>query len=159
MADKNPFNLEGRRAAGPDRAHVARDWTPEEVATKTAGYIDVPPDGWANVKNGTHVRYFTKEHGFRPGGFVVANPFDTKTRDGPEKRFIKLQNSFNSKARDYATWIVAYEDLTRLLIKLDTGTLLLQERQEDITARVNENIRKLSDYVKALEKRVAALER
>jgi hypothetical protein len=89
----------------------------------------------------------------------VANPFDTKTRDGPEKRFIKLQNSFNSKARDYATWIVAYEDLTRLLIKLDTATLLLQERQEDITARVNENIRKLSDYVKALEKRVAVLER
>lgn len=163
MADKkNPFNLEERdnnKRGGPDRAHVAHDWTPDEIAEKTQGYLEVAPEFWAHIRVGQHVRYFTKEHGFRPGGFIQQNPFDTKTKDGPEKRFFKIQNGFNDKVRGYASWLVAYEDTSRMLIKLDTASLILMQMQEAIAVRANENIRKITEFVKKLDGRVAALEK
>jgi len=157
-ADKNPFNLEGRDG-GPDRARVARVWTAEEQTEKLGGYLEVPPEFWDQIRYGTHVRYVTKAEGFRPGGFVLKNPFDTKPKGGAdEKRFMKLQNGFSDKARDYQQWVVAYEDVAKFYIKPDAGVLVMVQMLETAVKGLNTNIRKLAEHSKMLEGRIAALE-
>jgi hypothetical protein len=156
---KNPFDLEGR-AEGPDKAARARAWTPEEQAEKLSGYLEVPPEYWDQVRYGTHVRYFSKTEGFRPGGFVIKNPFDTKPRGGDvEKRFIKLQNGFNDKARGYQQWVVAYEDTEKIYIKPDAAVLVMMQSLEGVVKGLNDNIRKVAEHSKRLEARLVALER
>jgi hypothetical protein len=156
--DKNPFDLEGRDG-GPDRARPARVWTAEEQAEKLNGYLEVPPGYWEQIRYGTHMRYFSRTEGFRPGGFVVKNPFDTKPKGGAvEKRFVKLQNGFNDKARDYQQWVVAYEDIAKIYIKPDAGTLVVMHSLEIAVKGLNENIRKLAEHSKKLEARLAACE-
>ena len=158
MEDKNPFNLEGHDG-GPDRPHTARVWTAEEQAEKLTGYLKVDPDFWEQIRYGTHMRYITKAGEFRSGGFVLKNPFDTKPRGGAvEKRFVKLQNGFNDKARGYQQWVAAYEDLAEVYIKPDAGVLMMMRSLETAVRGLNENIRKVAKHSKKLEARVAALE-
>ncbi len=158
MADKNPFDLDGRDE-GPDRPHQARVWTAEEQAEKLSGYLEVDPEFWDQIRYGTHVRYVTKADGFRPGGFVLKNPFDTKPRGAAaEKRFIKLQNGFNDKARGYQQWVAAYEDIVKMYIKPDAGVLMMMKSLEIAVRGLNDNIRKLAEHQKKLGERVAALE-
>ena len=158
MAEKNPFNLEGR--AGPARAHVARVWTEEEKAEKLSGYLDVPAEFWDQIRYGSHVRYETRADGFRPGGFVMKNPMDTKPKGGAvEKRFMKLQNGFNDKARGYQQWVVAYEDVVKFYIKPDAAVLVMMQSLESAVKGLNDNIRKLAEHAKKLEARLSALER
>lgn len=159
MAEKksNPFSLDARE--GPERPHVARDWTEEEIAKKLAGYLEIPPEFWDQVRYGEHVRYFTKKDGFRPGGFVLKNPYDIKPKGAAnEKRFIRLQNGFVEKAAGYAVWPVAYEDLERLYVKPNAATSVMMASQEIVTRKLNGNIRKLTEHIKTLELRLAALE-
>jgi hypothetical protein len=157
-ADKNPFDLEGRNE-GPDRARGGRVWTAGEQAEKLSGYLEVPPEYWDQIRYGTHVRYYSKTEGFRPGGFVVRNPFDTKPKGAAaEKRFMKLQNGFNDKARGYQQWIVAYEDVAKFYIKPDAAVLVMMQSLEIAVKGLNENIRKLAEHSKKLESRIAALE-
>ena len=159
MADKNPFELDGRDG-GPDKPHAARVWTAEEQAEKLSGYLEVAPEYWDQIRYGTHVRYITKAGEFRPGGFVLKNPFDTKPRGAAEeKRFIKLQNGFNDKARGYSQWIAAYEDIAKIYMKPDAGVLMMMQSLETAVRGLNENIRKLAEHSKKLEQRIAALER
>ena len=158
-AEKNPFDLEGRDE-GPERASRARTWTPEEQAEKLSGYLEVPPEYWDQIRYGTHIRYFTKAEGFRPGGFVMRNPFDMKPKGGhADKRFMKLQNGFNDKARGYQQWIVAYEDVAKFYIKPDAAVLVMLQNLETVVRALNENNGKLVEHVKKVEARVAALER
>jgi hypothetical protein len=159
MAEKNPFDLEGRDG-GPERPHAARVWTAEEQAEKLNGYLEIAPEFWEQIRYGTHVRYVTKAGDFRPGGFVLKNPFDTKPKGGTvEKRFMKLQNGFNDKARGYASWLLAFEDAAKIYIKPDAGVLMVLQSLETAVRGLNENIRKLAEHSKKLEQRIAALER
>jgi hypothetical protein len=134
------------------------EWTEGEKVEKLRGYVEVPPEYWEQVRYGTHLRYYTKADGFRPGGFVLKNPFDTAPGDGAPKRFLKLQNGFSDKVRGYAQWLVAYEDLARIFIKPDAGTLVALQLIELAVKGLNENIRKLAEYSKKLESRLSALE-
>ena len=96
---------------------------------------------------------------FRPGGFVLKNPFDAKPQGGvDEKRFLKLQNGFNPKAHDYAEWVVAYEDLDQLYAKGDGCTLSVREDLLTAVRGLNHNVHKLADFCKKLDRRLAALE-
>jgi hypothetical protein len=157
MAEKNPFDLEGR--GGPERKHPARVWTPEEQAEKLTGYIEITPKYWELIRYGTHVRYITAAGDFRPGGFVLKNPFDTKPRGGHvEKRFLKLQNGFNEKVQGYQQWVVAYEDLAKVYVKPDAAAMMQRDDLMAVTNNLNENIRLLSAYAKRLDARIAALE-
>ena len=156
LTDKNPFDLAGRDE-GPDRARVARVGTAEEQAEKLCGYLEVPPEFWDQIRYGTHVRYFSKTEGFRPGGFVLKNPFDTN--GGVEKRYMKLQNGFNDKARGYQAWVVAYADTAQFYIKPDAAALVMMQSLELAVKGLNDNIRRLAEHSKRLESRVAALER
>jgi hypothetical protein len=158
MADKNPFELEGRDG-GPDQKKPAHVWTPAEQAEKLHGYLEVDPPYWDLIRYGTHVRYYTKAGEFRVGGFVSKNPYDVKPRgEAVEKRFMRLQNGFNDKARGYASWLMAYEDTARVFIKPDAGVLMMIKNLEAAVKGLNENIRKLAEHAKRLDARVAALE-
>ena len=159
MADKNPFELEGREG-GPDRPYPTKAWTEAEQAEKLNGYLEVSPEFWDQIRYGTHLRYITKEGQFRPGGFVLKNPFDTKSKGSTEeKRFIKLQNGFNDKARGYQQWVAAYEDLAKVFIKPDAGVLMMMQNLEVAVRGLNENIRKLAIHSKKLEERLSILEK
>jgi hypothetical protein len=156
--DKNPFELGGRNE-GPDRVQGGRTWSAEEQAEKLNGYLEVPPDCWDQIRYGTHIRYFSKAEGFRPGGFVMRNPFDTKPNGGTtEKRFMKLQNGFNDKVRGYQQWVVAYEDVAKFYIKPDAAVLVMMQSLEGAVKGLNDNIRKLAEHFKKLESRITALE-
>lgn len=158
-AEKNPFDLEGRDG-GPERAHRARVWTEEEQAERLGGYLEIPPEFWSQIRYGTHVRYFTKTDGYRPGGFVVKNPLDSEAAaGGAEKRFMKLQNGFNDKARGYQQWVVSYADVEKMFMKPDASALVVMQSLEIAVKGLNDNIRKLADHSKKLEARVGALER
>jgi hypothetical protein len=162
--EQNVFDLKDR--GGPERKRAGRVWTDEEKRERLTGYLEIPAQYWENVRYGAHVRYCTKKDGYKPGGFVVRNPFDTKARgEAAEKRFMKLQNGFNEKAAGYASWLVAYEDLDQVFVKADAPALVAIENVREAAVGLNENIRKLAkhqkrlaDRVGALEQRVAALE-
>ena len=160
MAEKNPFDLDEHPPAdGPERPHPARVYTAEEEANKLTGYLEIDPEFWDQIRYGTHMRYYTKKEGYRPGGFVLKNPFDTKPRGGTtEKRFIKLQNGFSDKAKDYHQWIVAYEDIQKIYIKPDAGVLMTLKSLAATTTKLNGNIRSLADFSKKLEARLKAVE-
>ena len=159
LADKNPFDLEGRDG-GPDRTRGVRIWTAEEQAEKLSGYLEVPPEYWDQIRYGTHVRYFSKVEGFRPGGFVMKNPFDTKPKGAAvEKRFMKLQNGFSDKARGYQQWLVSYADTAKFYIKPDAAVLVMMQSLEIAVKGLNDNIRKLAEHSKKLEARIASLEK
>ncbi len=160
-AAKDPFDLRARAGgAGQARPHAAREWTAEEQAEKLKDYLEVAPEHWEHIRYGAHVRYVTNEGLFRPGGFVKRNPLDMQPRGGPdEKRFMSLQNNYNDKAAGYATWLVAYEDIEKIYVKPDAGTLTVFTDLKAAVHGLNENIRRLAEFAKKLSERVDALER
>lgn len=158
--DKNPFDLEGRNEGPEQWGPGRRVWTLEEQSDRLSGYLEIPPAYWDQIRYGKHVRYFTKAEGYRPGGFVLKNPFDTKPKGGAEdKRFIKLQNGFFEKARGYAQWIVAYEDIEKIYVKPDAEVLVTLQSLEVAVKGLNDNIRKIAEFTKKIDARLAALER
>jgi hypothetical protein len=175
MAEKNPFALPAKaapaRGAAPQRAAAApraapagpppppRVWSEEEIKQKLAGYILIPPHLWEQIRYGTHVRYFDKTRGFRSGGFVVRNPIESAKPGAAPKRYMKMQNGYNDKARGkHAEWLCCYDDIERIYVKPDATTLAILQTLEQAVAGLNANNRKLAEYAKKLEARVAALE-
>lgn len=159
MAQANPFDLTTGQQdrSGPNRAQHARTWTEKEKLERLQGYILIPSEFWPNLKYGTHVRYVTKAGEYRPGGFILKNPFDTKPRGGTEeKRFMKFQNNFNSKARGHVEWIAAYEDLEHVYAKMDAVALAMHQNMEKAVTALNANIRKLAAHAKELEAELKA---
>jgi hypothetical protein len=71
---------------------------------------------------------------------------------------MRLQSGFNERAPGYFSWVVAYEDISRLFIKPDAAALTVMASLEDAVRGLNENIRKIADYAKGLSVRIAALE-
>lgn len=55
--------------------------------------------------------------------------------------------------------LIEYEDLARLYIKPDAGTLQVIKDLETAVGGLNANIRKLAAYTQGLEARIAALEK
>lgn len=154
MANNNVLQIPA--AAGPPAAA----WGPAEVKERLRGYVEVSRKHWPNVSYGTHVRYREKAGAFRPGGFVLKNPFDTKVRGGAEeKRFLKLQNGFNKAAQGHKEWIVAYEDIEALYSKADGATLTVREEYQRTASQLGENDKRLREYVVGLQQRTAALEK
>lgn len=156
--EKNPFDLDEKRD-GPDRVHKSKVWTLEEQEEKLKGYLEIPPEFWDLIKHNSHVRYFTKEDGFRPGGFVLQNPFDYTPKGGNnERRAMKFQNGFYPKAPGYAQWIAAYEDVTKFYMKSDASVSMMLQSLEIAIKGLNDNIRKLADHSKKNDARITALE-
>jgi hypothetical protein len=159
----NPFTLDKSVVAGSknNKAKIpAKSWTNNEIKEKLEGYLEIKDIYWDKIKHSTHVRYITKNGEFKPGGFVLKNPFDTKPKGSDvEKRFIKLQNGFNINQTGYAQWIVAYEDIDKLFMKVDAGILICMEILEASVKGLNENDSKLAEYLKRMDARVKTLEK
>jgi hypothetical protein len=157
----NPFALDKKKGgAGPKKAYKATTYTEEEQKELLNGYVDLSEDLWPLVRYGTHMRYITKDGNFRIGGFVTRNPLDTIPRGGKDKkRFVRLQNGFDKKNPGYAEWVVAYEDVKSWYCKPDASAMAVQNTLRRVTAAFNANLQKLADSTRAMEKRIAELER
>jgi hypothetical protein len=157
--EKNPFDLKGRKG-GPPKAYQAKTWSAEEIKEKLKSYVEIPEALWKDVKAGTHVRYYTKKDGYRPGGFVMKNPFDTKPEGSAAmKRFIKFQNGFDTKKEGYSSWLVAYEDLDSLFAKSDVTIVVFNANLEGYITKLNTNVKILDAHIKSLDDRLHALEK
>ncbi len=174
MSDQeNPFLIDSKRAINsPKRTRYIGAWTKNEQSDKLIGYLEILPDLWPSIKCGTHIRYITKDNEFRPGGFVLKNPFYYKgdsnmftpsieineVNNTGEKIGFRLQNFFNKQSPDYSTWVVAYDDIMKLYIKVDAITRTLIQSLDNTIESVNINMKKIADYVKKMDERVKKLE-
>jgi hypothetical protein len=149
--DEGKFNLENGRD-GPQKQHTSTTWTPEAQKEKLTGYMEIIPKFWENIKPGTHVRYYTKKDGFRPGGFVVRNSFNIKIHDSDvEKKCIKLQNGFDSKSPTYSQWVVAYDDIDKIFVQLSASELMMRYVLEEAVDKLNMNDQKIAEHIKQLK--------
>ena len=147
---KDPRDRAGKAPVAPKKA-----WTQGEQTERLNGYLEISPEYWDLIRYGTHVRYYTKADGYRPGGFVLKNPLDAKEGG---KRFMKLQNGFNPKLPGYMQWVVAYDTLERVYAKPDASVHVLLCGLEDAVKKLNANIKQVATYVKKIETHVAAVE-
>jgi hypothetical protein len=154
----NQFNLANRVVAGPDAAVAAVTLSAEEQREKLTGYIEIQPDAWPYIKSETHMRYYTKKDGYRSGGFVTSNSLK-KMGDGPDNtpQFFKIRSSYN-KTDASPVWTVKYENIDKIFIKPDAGTLFVQDNLVFAAAGFNEINKKLTLKIKDLESRLRALE-
>ena len=175
MSDtENPFSINPKRANNsPKRNRYSGVWTQSEKNDKLVGYLEIAPELWPSIKCGSHVRYITKDNEFRTGGFILKNPFYYKgsidilkptveiTGINPEvgeRIGIRLQNCFNKQSPDYTTWIVAYDDIMKLYLKVDASIRTVVQSLEDIIENININMKKITDYIKKMDERLRKLE-
>lgn len=175
MSDSdNPFSIDAKRGGNsPKRTRYSGVWTQSEQNDKLIGYLEIPPDLWPSIKCGSHIRYITKDNEFRPGGFVLKNPFSYKgsvdilkpsveiTGINPEvgeRVGFRLQNYFNKQSPDYTTWTVAYDDIMKLYLKVDASIRTVVQSLENTIESVNINMRKITEYVKRMDERLKKLE-
>lgn len=141
-------------------ARPPREISEPKQAELLKNYVRVPEKHWPSVRYGSHVRYIGTDGAFRSGGFVTKNPLDVKPKDGPrEKRYLKIQNSFNAKSESYRSWLVAYDDLQYLYVRPDAVELTTRDDVRSAIVTLNKNNRALAEHAKKLEARVARLER
>lgn len=133
--------------------------TEEALREKLKTYVKVAERLWPDVRFGTYVRYIGRDGELRNGGFVVKNPFDTKPRgSAAEKRFMKLQNSFDKTSPRYSSWVVAYEDIEFLYAKADAVEQTTRDDLRDTIDTLNRNIRTLASRAKKQDGRLTRLE-
>ena len=171
--ENNPFSIESKKIHNsPKRNRYPNVWSSSEQEEKLSGYLEIQPEFWPTVKFGTHVRYITKNNDFNVGGFVLKNPFVYKgdtTEIKPsidigiypeygDKIGIKLQNTFSKSASNYSVWVVAYEDIMKLYVKVDASIRTIVQSLETTIESVNNNMKKITDYIKRMEDRLAKLE-
>ena len=153
----NPFLLNQKN--GQKNTPLTKILTQKEQEEKISGYLEIDRQNWPQIKYGTHMRYYTKNGEFRTGGFVVKNPVEAVNPDTKViKNYIKLQNGFNNKLKGYYQWVISYDEMSKIYIKLDAGILTTIKSLETAVMGLNENIRKLVKHAKYLEDRLEKLE-
>ena len=148
----NPFDLSRKVAAGAVVQPLAREWTEAEQAQKLVGYIEISEPYWEHIRFNSHVRYYSKTGGFRPGGFVVENP-GARVEAGsaePAKKVIRLKNGFTPQAM---TWAVEYDDIERIFVKADAVVLELKHDFDRALESINANMQKLAAHIVSLRDR------
>ena len=151
------FDLEGARAGAP-AVPPRRVWDDAEQAERLETYLEVPRDLWGALRAGEHVRYYTRAGEYRPGGFIMANPFQGTPGGGPVRTYMKLRNGFNARAPKYAEWVVDYDDTAQVYVKPTAAALIVQRQLHDAVAAINENLQRTAEFASALEARLAAAE-
>jgi hypothetical protein len=159
-SDNNCFELSVKRGGGsPKRPRYPNVWTPDEQTEKLTNYIEISSKFWTTIKYGTHIRYININGDFNHGGFVLKNPINyTSSETSTKLTGIRLQNGFNNKDKNYLSWIVAYENISKLFIKVDASIKTVIQSLELTINNVNSNIKKITDYVKYLDERIKKLE-
>lgn len=156
MSKKNVFELSNRKSNPRDiKQNPPRVWSQEEQAAKLNGYLEVPHEFWDQIKYGTHIRYYSKTEGFRPGGFVVRNPVEVKKDDGSIVSSLKLQNGFNAKDKGYLSWFVVYDSVSKIFIKPDAAVSVALHSLQEVVKGLNENMRKMADEIMYLKSKLS----
>ena len=175
MSDSdNPFSIDSKRGKNsPKRVRYSGVWTQTEQNDKLIGYLEIAPDLWTSIKCGSHIRYITKDNQFRPGGFVMKNPYSYKgdttvikpsveivgiNPEVGERIGFRLQNCFNRQSPDYSTWTVAYDDIMKLYLKVDASIRTVVQSLENTIESININMRKITEYVKKMDERLKKIE-
>lgn len=169
----NPFSIDAKRGGNsPKRIRYSGVWTQSEQNDKLIGYLEIAPELWSSIKCGSHIRYVTKDNEFRPGGFVLKNPFSYKgevnilkpsveiniNSEVGEKLGFRLQNYFNKQSPDYTTWTVSYDDIMKVYLKVDASIRTIVQSLENTIESVNINMKKITEYVKKMDERLKKLE-
>lgn len=122
-----------------------KEWTKAEQVEKLKGYMLVPPEYWQFIRNGEHVRYYTKEAGFRPGGFVAINPVEEQSDDSPEvKKFIRFKSDLFSKGFN---WQVSYADIDQMYVKMSAVQLFQDEYFKAAMEKISKNFQILDEKI------------
>ena len=172
--DENPFYIKDRKISNsPKRTRYISTWNKSEQNEKLVGYLEISQELWPSIKGGSHIRYVTKDNEFRPGGFVLKNPFTYKgnnTLMNPSVEIpgvnlepgeivgMRLQNYFNKQSPDYTTWIVSYDDIMKLYLKVDISTRTIVQSLENTIENINVNLKKITDYIKKMDERIKKIE-
>jgi hypothetical protein len=157
--DKNPFELT-RKSGGtesPKRPRYGSVWTASEQNDKLYGYLEIKPENWSTIKCGSHIRYVTQDNVFRTGGFIMKNPY-TFHIENVEKIGMRLQNFFNRNSPDYSTWTIAYEDVSKIYMKIEASSRTIVQSLEITIESINNNMKKITNYIKLLDERLKKLE-
>jgi hypothetical protein len=159
-ATKNVFALKKGGRGGPSRVYKPKVVTEEDQAKLLERFVELPRELWPLLRHGTQVRYVTAEGEFRTGGYVADALVHTKPHDAAEvKDLLAIQTGFDSKGFAPQRWLVAYESIAKLYYKPDASAVALQASIEDVIRKFNAQMRKLAEYTKKLEARLAELEK
>jgi len=176
--EENPFELTPKHANNsPRRIKLTNVWSTNEKNSKLQGYLEISPEFWPSIKHGTHIRYITSSDEFKCGGFILKNPFyfnsssdlmkpnllkpqldDLDEENENNKIGVKLQNSVVKNVPNYLVWVVPYEDIKQLFIKLDASNRMILHSLETTIESTNHNMKKITEYVKKLDERIKKLE-
>jgi len=170
--ENNPFNIDSKRARNsPKRNRYSNVWTQSEQNNKLLGYLEISPNLWTSIKCGSHIRYITKDNEYKPGGFIMKNPFlykdeiklikpsiEIENDDEYKKMGFRLQNSFNRKSPDYITWLVPYDDIMKIYLKVDASIRIIVNSLENTIENININMRKITDYIKKMDEKIKKIE-
>jgi hypothetical protein len=182
----NPFSISHKKnISSPRRKSPSSVWSEEDINSKLQGYLEISDDLWTNVKYGSHIRYINKNNEFKTGGFVLKNPIELNKQSDSGKDASKdagkdaskdagkdagkdtsieskpaflLQSNFDKSSSNYLTWFVQYSDIKKLYLKVDASVRLLVSSLELTIDGVNNNMKKISQYIKKIDARVSALE-
>lgn len=172
----NPFDIDPKRAQdSPKRNRYSTVWSQSEQDSKLVGYLEIPPELWPTIKCGSHIRYISKDNEFRTGGFIIKNPYNYHDETDPlikpnieistitnvtgERIGMRLQNSFNNKSPNYATWVIAYEDIKKIYLKVDASIRTIVQSLDNTIENINTNLKKITEYIKKMDDRIKKLEK
>lgn len=171
----NPFFINSKKISNsPKRTRYSNVWTSNEQNEKLIGYLEIQPHLWSSIKCGSHIRYVNKNNEYKPGGFVLKNPFiflnnennilkpsieiNDINYESNEKVGFRLQNGFNRQSPTYETWVIAYDDIMKVYLKVDASIRTVVQSLENTIESINTNMKKLTDYIKKMDERLKKIE-
>lgn len=132
--------------------------TPEEVAALLRHHVEVPRGDWEALRFGTRVMFEGADGEFNEGGYVDQNPCWV-TVPGEEAPAPGLRLRLGTGVYGEGTpATVRYDEVGRLFIRLGIDAVLHRRAVEGAVAALNENIASLARHLKAVIRRVEALE-
>lgn len=174
MSDSdNPFSIDSKRIRNsPKRNRYPNVWSQSEQSDKLIGYLEIQPELWPSIKCGSHIRYITKNNEFKNGGIIMKNPYTYKGDSDALKPSIdigiypeygdkvgfKLQNTFTRQSADYTVWVIAYDDLMKVYVKVDAVIRTIVLSLETTIDNINTNMKKITDYIKKMDDKISKLE-
>ena len=162
-----PFNLGGQeRPTGAPATHRTKHYSDEERDALLEGFVTVPRDQWEALAPGSLVRYQSRASGGAPGEFrwggwvrsaMTSHAFNGAT---VESKYFTLQYPrwYRPGGNNGHQWYVAYDDVEALWMQPDAVEGMLMTAMANITAQVNKRLEDVDGRLRALEKRLHALE-
>jgi hypothetical protein len=151
--DTPQVKKQSRKKQTKYKKYPSKSYTNEEIKKLLVGYIEVGKNKWADIPNGSHIRYIKSDGTFVRGGFITNHWLN---KEG--KPFIHLANNIKKDAPGYITWPMAHDSVSRVFKKPDAKTGIEMDIVRGKTVEIISQINKLVDVVKEQKKRIDSLE-